>query len=80
MPAETRATLLALGLIGGVYCLGWALDFRGWTSGLLISLYRRWGKSLWPGGSQRSYVLFNQLGGWFGVIVCACLLIAGVRG
>lgn len=68
MPAGIRATLLVLGSVGELYCVGWALNYRGWTSRLLISLYRRWGTWLWPGGSQRTYVLVNQLRGWFGVI------------
>lgn len=80
MPETTRATLLVLGSVGGIYSLGYALDFRGWTSRMLTWIYRRWGNLLWPFRSQRMYVRFNLIMGWFLVIGCAYFLIAGVTG
>jgi hypothetical protein len=79
MSPWTRGTLLVVGGIGLLYCVAWALDFRGWTTSLLQFLYDNLGSWRW-GRDKRTYVAFNRFGGWFGVAVCAVLLIAGIRG
>jgi hypothetical protein len=80
MSPGTRGTLLVLGGLGTLYSLAWALDFRGWTTSHLMFFYRNWGRWLWPGGNEKSYVAFNRFGGWLGVAIFAVLLVTGIRG
>jgi len=80
MSPGSRLTLLAISSLGALYCLAFALDFRGWASSQLMFFYRNWGTWLWPWGDERSYVTFNRLGGWFGLAVFALLLVVGIKG
>jgi hypothetical protein len=80
MSPGSRATLVVVGGIGALYCLAFALDFRGLASSQLMFFWRNWGRWLWPWGDERSYVTFNRLGGWFGLAVFTVFVVAGIRG
>jgi hypothetical protein len=69
---------MSIGLCGAVYCICWATNYRGWTTSLLERLYNRFGRIIWPGGTEDSYVLLMRLSGWFVAIVFLAMLGAGV--